>query len=53
MDAAMNECFPLVTVKRKSTEDPWITNKIRKKIRKRKAIFESEGRSVDGNVLKK
>ena len=30
MNYAMNECYPIVTVKRKSTEDPWITDKIRK-----------------------
>ena len=43
IDATMATCFPLVTVKRKSSEDPWITEKIRKKIRKRKAIFKTEG----------
>ena len=53
MDAAMSECFPVITVKRKSTEDPWITEKIRKKIRKRKAIFKSEGRSVRWKRIKK
>ena len=53
MDAAMSECFPVVTVKRKSTEDPWITEKIRKKIRKRKAIFKSECRSSRWKQFKK
>ena len=45
MTAAMDACYPVVTVKRKSSEDPWITDKIRKKIRKRKAIFRKYGRS--------
>ena len=53
MDAAMTDCYPLVTVRRKSSEDPWINDKIRKKIRKRKAIFKSEGRSRRWKRIKK
>ena len=30
MNHAMKECFPIVMVKQKSTEDPWIMDKIRK-----------------------
>ena len=41
----MNASYPVVTIKRKSSEDSWITDKIRKKIRKRKAIFRRQGRS--------
>ena len=51
--SAMTECFPLVTVKRKSTDDPWITEKIRKKIRQRKKIFKKQGRSKAWKKLKK
>lgn len=49
----MDQCYPIVTIKRKSTEDPWITDKIRWKIRKRKAIFKKEGRSKAWKKIKK
>ena len=41
----MNECFPYVWVKYKSTDCPWVTNKYRRLVRKRKRIFKREGRS--------
>ena len=53
VNAAMKECFPLVTVKRKSTDDPWITDKIRKKIKQRKKVFKKQGRSKAWKKLKK
>ena len=39
INEAMNTCYPMITVKRKSSEDPWITDKIGKKIRQRKSVF--------------
>ena len=38
VDERMKKCYPLLSVKKKSTDDPWITEKIRKKIRQRKNI---------------
>ena len=49
----MNECYPLVTVRKKSSDDPWITDKIRKKIKQRKKIFKKQGRSKAWKKLKK
>ena len=51
--SALDSCFPVVTIKRKSTEDPWITEKMRRKIEKRKAIFKKHGRSKAWKSLKK
>ena len=34
MTSAMTNCYPVVTVKRKSLEDPWITDRICRKLRK-------------------
>ena len=53
MNSAMSTCFPVVTVRRKTSEDPWITDKIRKKIRRRKALFRAQGRSRAWKKLKK
>ena len=41
----MDQCYPMVTLRRRTNEDPWITNGIRKKIRMRNAIYRREGRS--------
>ena len=41
----MDKCFPYKQVRRRSNEDPWITNSIRRKIRARLRIFLREGRS--------
>ena len=41
-----NECFPYKTIKIRSDEDPWITEHIRKLIRKRDAAFR-EGKKSD------
>ena len=49
----MKKCYPVITVKKKSTDDPWITEKIRKKIRQRKKIFKKQGRSKAWKKLKK
>ena len=53
INSALDKCFPVVTVKRKSTEDPWITEKIRKKIRQRQKVFKKQGRSKAWKKLKK
>ena len=49
----MSDCFPVITVRRKSTEGPWITPKIRLKIKRRKAVFKKQGRSKVWKKLKK
>ena len=33
MSNAMRDFYPVITTKKKSTEDPWINDKIRKKIK--------------------
>ena len=53
MDAAMSECFPVITVKRKSTEDPWITEKSGRKFVKEKLFVRVRGGQVDGKGLRK
>ena len=39
IDAAMDRFFPVRTVKRKSTDLPWINKAIRRKIRRRMAVY--------------
>ena len=53
VDAAIQECFPLITMRRKSTDLPWINAGIRRLIRRRKAIYKREGRSAAWKKLKK
>ena len=53
INGAMNDCFLVITVKRKSSEHPWINDKIRKKIALRKRIFKKEGRSKTWKKIKK
>ena len=50
---AMEQCFPLITVRRKSTDCPWINNRIRKLISRRKGIYIREGRSQRWKRLKR
>ena len=45
VDTAIAECFPLITVCRKTTDLPWVNAKARRLIRRRKAIYRKEGRS--------
>lgn len=40
---AMEECFLLITVRRKSSDCPWINRRIRKLISRRKGIYVREG----------
>ena len=42
----MEECYPYKTRRIRSNENPWITNRIRKLIRMRMAVFKREGRSL-------
>ena len=41
---ALETFFPKKTTRRKSMDLPWISNRIRKKIARRKAVFKYEGR---------
>ena len=43
---AMEACFPLIQVRRKSTDPPWINSRIRKKLQQRRGIYWREGRSA-------
>ena len=45
--------FPLKTTRRKDTDPPWLNDTVRRKIRRRKAIYRREGRSVAWKCLKK
>ena len=50
---ALESCFPLITVRRKSTDPPWINAKIRTMIRRRRGIYRQHGRSAAWKRLKK
>ena len=43
---ALKTFFPTKTTRRRTTDLQWINSKIRKKIKQRKAIFKSEGRTA-------
>lgn len=48
----MDNCFPVRTTKRKSTDLPWINKAIKRRIRRRKRIYIKEGRSLLWKSLK-
>ena len=51
---AIESIFPLRTVKRRSTDPPWINSRIKKMIKARKRIFiETMGRSPEWKKMKK
>ena len=50
---ALEACFPVITTRRKSTELPWINKRIRRLIRRRRAVFKLEGRKSKWKRLKK
>ena len=50
---AMENFFPLVTVRKKSTDCPWINNRIRKLTARRQGIYRCEGRSEKWRRLKR
>ena len=52
IDSAMERFFPLRTVRRKSSDLPWINKAIKKKIRRRKKVYRKEGRSELWKYLK-
>ena len=43
---ALEKFFPLVTVKRKSTDPPWYNWKVRKRLAQRRGIYHREGQSA-------
>ena len=45
MQGALGRYFPLVTVRRKSTDPPWYNQKIRKRLKQERGIYRREGRS--------
>ena len=53
MNYAMDTFFPVVHVKRKSSDDPWMNMRILKKMKQRKAVFRLQGRSRRWKKLKK
>ena len=50
---ALERCFPLITVRRKSTDPPWYNDRIRKKIRQKKGVYKREGRSPKWKRIRK
>ena len=50
---AIESFFPLITVRRKSTDAPWINARIRKMIKRRRGIYRRHGRSAAWKRLKK
>ena len=53
IDAAMDTFFPLRTVRWKSTDPPWMSKKILKRMRRRMEIYIKEGRSSLWHSMKK
>ena len=53
LNAGVAEFFPLITTWRKDTDPPWINATVRRKIRRRRAVYEREGRSEKWKKLKK
>ena len=51
--AALEKCFPLVTVQRKSTDPPWFNRRIRKHLKQQRSVYRREGRSSKWKRLKK
>ena len=53
LDWAMDEFFPLKTIRRKDGDLPWINDVAVKKIKKKKAVFKDEGRSRRFKAIEK
>ena len=51
--AALEACFPLVKMRRKSTDPPWINAAVRRKFAQQRGIYRREGRSKKWKRLKK
>ena len=50
---AMEKFFPLITVRRKTTDCQWINRRIRVLVKRRKKVYRKEGRSDKWHRLKK
>ena len=46
LESIVSSCFSWKRVRRKSNDSPWLTDGLRVQIKKRLAIFKSEGRSI-------
>ena len=53
LDNKMASCFPLTTTTKKEGEDPWINHTVRKQSRKRRVVFDKEGRSAKWKKMKR
>ena len=51
--AGVSSHFPWKTTRRKDSDPPWINDAVRRKIRRRKAIYRLEGRSIRWKKMKK
>ena len=45
INQAVNDCCPLITMRRKTTDPPWINARLRRLMRRRKAVYSDHGRS--------
>ena len=45
LNNATNECFPLRDVRVRSNEDPWITNGIRRRAKRKRRLYRRKGRT--------
>ena len=52
LNRAIEACFPLVTMRRKSTDPPWLNKRLRRLMRRRKAVYRMEGRSKQWRRLR-
>ena len=52
LDDSMNACFEWKTTRRRETDPPWMSDKIRKLCKKRRKIYDREGRSRTWKLLK-
>ena len=53
LQEAIDRCYPITTMRRKSSDPPWINGSVRHKIMKRKRLYKIEGRSDRWKAMKK
>ena len=53
VESEFDRCFPLKTTTRKESDSPWVNNKIRALARKRRKVYDREGRSAKWRKLKR
>ena len=53
LDVLTSECFPWKTTTKRDSDPPWINDRIRWLVKKRRKIYDREGRSVAWKRLKK